>query len=296
MEAFKYISSLLPSLKKHGILEDCNVTLDELRNTTIPAYRTAAELLKDWKFQSKEIQLNSNNFNNLVKGTVGKNMVVVINNRFENIVSNLETVEKMISATFNNEIAGEGLTYAKVNLIQFVEYTAFASKYARKFLSYLYLCETSEFDNSDTSVKDSISPYEQEWLRTNFVSFCNILNIVSGDTVHTKQSLHDIPEIVVTSENNQTLKETLGTKAIDPLNMGFIPVWLNPVYHIGMMFAEWQASRYKAAEEELKMLQLRHLYLSRLAEGQNDAGIRKQIEVVKRRVDDLNYRIAKMEK
>lgn len=295
MEAFKYISSLLPSLKKHGILEDCDVTLNELRNTTLPSYKIANDLFKGWKFKSKAMQEASANFTSVVKNTGNKNMVCVINERLQNSVGNLETVEKIIAATFNSEIAGEGLTYAKANILQFVECTAFVSKFSRKFLSYVYICETAEYEDTDTKVAESLSPAEQDWLRTNFISFCTALNIVTNDNSDIKQMLHDIPEITVTSENNQTLKETIGINKIDPLQMGLIPIVLNPVYHIGMMYAEWQASRYKAAQEELKMLQLRHLYLARLNEGKNDAGIRKQIDVVERRVADLNYRINKME-
>jgi ABC-type phosphate transport system auxiliary subunit len=73
-------------------------------------------------------------------------------------------------------------------------------------------------------------------------------------------------------------------------------VWLNPVYHVGMLVAEWQAARYKAAQEELRTLQLRKLNLEKKLEGKSDAKIEQQISYMQKRVDDLEYKIVKMEK
>ena len=78
--------------------------------------------------------------------------------------------------------------------------------------------------------------------------------------------------------------------------MRFIPVWLNPIYHIGMRIAEWQAKRYKSAKEELSLLQLRKLNLERVSAGKPDAKIQSEIKYLEARIQGLNFDIDEMEK
>lgn len=294
MRTPNYLASLLPSFATETVLEDCRITRGEIKDITLPAYHAAVPLLKGWKYKTDAIVADMGQFRRIIKGN--DDFVVAVEKSFKTILENLDIVEDMVTKTFNQEVAGSGVTYLKSNLLQFVECVAFVSKYARKYLIYIYVMETSHFTDSNTTVAESLTPAEIEWLRANFVSFCTALNVTSTAPMSVRKAIADIPDIVVTADNAQTLGSTMGENKIDPFQMRLIPVWLNPIYHVGMFVAEWQSSRYKAAQEELKLIQLRKLNLERLSQGKPDAKLQKEISYMESRIQGLNYKLAKMEK
>ena len=296
MKVTQFLASLLPSFGKETITDDIRLTRTEIVEHTQPAYDAAVPLFKGWKFKSVQLDAQLSIWQRMVKSPSGENIVTTIQKGFKPMLENLEEVEGLIVRTFNAEIAGGGISYLKANLLQFCECATFVSKYARKFLTYVYICETAEYADSGTDIAESLSPAELEWISANFVSFCLAFNIVTGNPVHIKKQLADIPDVVVTSENAHTLGSTIGETKIDPFQMKLIPIWLNPIYHVGMFVAEWQADRYKAAKEEVKLLELRKLNLEKAKEGKSDAGLQKQIIYMEGRIQGLNFKIAKMEK
>jgi len=291
-----FISDLLPSFGKDRITEDIRITRTELKEFTEPPYAVAAVLLKGWKFKSEVLVDKFDIFKRQVKSAGGDNPIVTIHKSFKDILENLDCVEELIVKTYNDDVAGNGLTYLKANLLQFVEAVSFVSKYARKFLIYVYVCETAEYPDSGTALNDSLSPAEIEWLNANFLSFCTALNVVSGNPQQVKKQIDNIPDIIITSENATTLPSTMGEARLDPFQMNLITVRMNPIYHIRMFVAEYQADRYKAAKEEVKLLQLRKLNLEKLADGKPEAHIQKEITYMETRIQGLNFKIAKMEK
>jgi len=176
-----------------------------------------------------------------------------------------------------------------------LEAGAFLSKYARKFLMYVYVLETSKFEDSGIDkIENCLSPAEITWLENNFANFVLLINSLSVKPDATRKLLAEIPEIVITPENAKTVPAQFG-EAVDPFKMGFIPVNLNIIYHIRMRVAEWQAKRYHAAKEELRVLQLRKINLEKLMERKPDAKIQNEIEYAESRINALNYEIEKME-
>lgn len=307
MKITNYIASLLPSFGKTTVMEDVRLTRTEIKEATLPVYEAAVPLLGKWKFKSKVLQAQIAIFDRMVKSSGNDNIVVTIHKAFKPILENLDAVEVLVSKTYNEDVAGLGLTYAKANLLQFVECVSFVSKYARKFLIYIYVCETacyldidvdkvSSAELQDNAINESLSKAELSWLESNFVTFCTALNIASGNPAHIKKQLEDIPDIVITAENAGTLGSTVGEHKLDPLQMKLIPIWMNPIYHIGMFVAEWQAERYKAAKEEVRLVQLRKLNLEKLSEGKPDAHVQQQIAYMESRIQGLNYKLAKMER
>jgi hypothetical protein len=296
MKILSYIQSLLPSFKKDRVIEDIRLVRAEIIEHTGPSYKVATELLSKWKFKSPVLSKQISIFERMVKGEGNDNIVVTIDKSFKSILENLHIVENLINKMYNEEVVGKGFTYLKVNLLQFVEAVSFVSKFARRFLIYIYICETEVYPDSGTALYTSLSKAEIEWIEANFVSFCTALNIVTIKPNDLDKQFNNIPDIVVTNENVETLSSTLGEARLDPFQMKLIPIWLNPIYHIGMFVAEWQADRYKAAKEEVKLLQLRKLNLEKLSEGKPDAKLQKEIEYMEGRIQGLNYKLAKMEK
>lgn len=298
MKILQFVQSLLPTFSKDKALDDLRITHTEIKEFTIPAYDSAVKFMDKWDFKSEVITGMFDQFKRIVKGANGDNPVITIHKSFKNILENHEQIENAIAKTYSEDEAGAGLSYKKANLLQFSECLAFVSKYARKFLVFIYVHETAQYENGGTSIADSLTKAEVLWIEANFVNFCTVLNIVSGNPSMIKRQLEDIPDIIVTEENAGTLGSTIGENKVDPFQMKFIPTWLNPIYHVGMFVAEWQAERYKEAKEELKLLQLRKLNLEKINADKDkpDAALQKEITYMETRIKSVSYKIDKMEK
>lgn len=294
MKLKNFVASLLPSFGKDRVMEDIRLTRTEIKDITLPAFHQAAVAFKGHKFKSKQLEDQLTVFGRMVKGA-GGNPVEAIEKLLPIVLKNIDEVEDLAEKSFNEEIAGAGLTYMKANLLQVASALHFVSRFSRKFLLYIFVCETAEYEDGGATIADSLTPAEIEYIKTNFVTFCSTLNIVSGNPANIRKQLADVPDIVITSDNIDSLSATLGEKKLDPLAMGLIPIWLNPIYHVGMFVAEWQADRYKAAKEELRLVQLRKLNLEKLQSGKPDAHVQKEIAYLETRIQGMNYKIAKME-
>jgi len=296
MKIGNFLASLLPSFGKDQVLEDCRLTHGEIKNGTLPAYESAAPLFRGWKFKSDKLKSQFAVFSR-VSGLSG-NFVDAVLKGLKQTNENLDAVEEMISKTYNEDVAASGLTYLKANLLQFVESAGFVSKYARKYLDYIYALETSEVgdEESRSAAMETMLKAHTDWLDANFLAFATAISITATPTNNLRKVLGNIPDIVVTADNAQTLSATLGQAKLDPLQFGLIPVWMNPIYHIGMAVAEWQAGRYKEWQEELRLIQLRKLNLERVSAGKHDAKIEKEIAWLSSRRDELSYKLQKMER
>lgn len=296
MKAAQYLKSLLPNFGRDQVLEDLTITKDEIKEVTQPAFEQAARVFKGWKFKSKVLETQFQTFDRLVKHQGSLNPIQVIAAVWPAVLQNLDNKEEMVKKHFSEEIAGAGLTYFKSNILQFVEAAAFVSKFARKFLNYVYVYETAEYEGGDEEIATGLTPFDSEWVAANLISFCTALNVVSGNPQQVQKQMSEIPEITVTSDNESTLEHTVGLAKLDPMQMRLIPLVMNPIYHVRMFVAEWQATRYKEAKEELKLLELRKLNLEKISEGKQDAAAQKQIEYMQGRVENQAYKLSKMEK
>lgn len=294
MKILNYLTSLLPSFGRDQVLEDCRITRAEIADGTLHVYADAQDAFKG-KFKNKDLQAKAAQFTRMTHLGSG-NFVAAVHKGLGQAVHNLNTVEDLIRKTYNEEVAGAGLTYLKANLLQFVEFASFASKYARKFLHYVYVVETSEYADSGSSLAESLTPAERDWIEANFLSFCTAMNVVCTPEAQLKKALSGIPDIVVTQDNAGSLAATVGEAKLDPLQMRLVPLWCNPIYHVRMAVAEWQAARYKAAHEEVKLLQLRKLNLERLAANKPDARLQKEIDYMEGRIQNLNFQLTEMER
>ncbi len=126
------------------------------------------------------------------------------------------------------------------------------------------------------------------------MNFAQAFKIISTSKTKLDKQFSEIPDIVITSDNEDLLMRTQGSK-IDPMSVRFIASWLNPIYYFRMRVAEWQVNRYNAAKEELKIIQLRKLHLERMRSGEADARLEKEISYLEERAQKLNYNIQQME-
>jgi hypothetical protein len=293
MKINEFLRRLLPSFGRDRIIEDCRLTRAEIEEVLKPMYGQAAVFLKTWSFKSEEMQDRIDTWKGLVKSN-GGNIIVTIDRGLPLMVQNLNDVEELIKSSYGDEVVAAGMTYKKAQLLQFVSTVQFVSRFLVQFLNYVYVCETAQEEQGGTTIRDSLAPAEKQWIEDNFITFCTGFNVVTEKPEEVKKKLSEVPDIVVTEDNQHTLPATMGQHKLDPLQMNLIGTW-SPIYVFGLVVAEWQADRYKQAKETLKLVQLRKLNLEQVHGGKPNPKVQKEIEYLEGRAKDLQYKIKKME-
>lgn len=298
MQISKFIRSMLPELDKRECLSDCQITITELKEVVLPVYKSAEDCFRGFDFKSDEYGFFQQVYSSHPMGSK-KKLVPVIHAAAEMAIKNMEVLDRLIHEHFTDDSVAIGLTARKVNILKAIEAGAFFAKYARKWLINLYVVETRKVDGSDklvASPDEGLAPAEVKWVGDNFINFIIVMNALSEQPSQVHDRLMKIPEIIITEENEKTTEAQFGKTVLDPLSLGFIPVILNPIYHVRMMIAEWQTKRYKEAKEELRVLQLRKLNLEKIVAKKPDARTQKEIEYTEERAKSISYEIAMMEK
>ena len=294
MKAEDYLRSLLPEFDRERVMEDIRITISELRNTVLPMYKDADKFLGKHQWQNERSKGLAAVFGNIVKIRKG-GMISTIYYCLQNMQVNLSEVERIIERTYVEDIATAGLTYRKSQVLQFTEAISFVSRFSLRLLNYLYACETAMFDEQ-ASVDDALTPADIDWVEGSFQHYCNAINAVSLPVKDIEKAINEIPDIVITEENVKHIEATVGNGKTDPLKMGFIPIWLNPIYHIRMAYSEWQTNRYHAAKQQIRCLQLRKSHLESLMNGKPNAKLQKEIDYIEDRIQKYLKSNAEMEK
>lgn len=300
MKPFKFLQSLLPNFSKTNVLDDVRMTRLDVTDSTLPSYENALRIFNGRKSGSPELQNDYAIFSRMVKIGSVPNTIVGIEKCLKPMLGTLDLVERLIESSYDEEIAGGGISYYKASVLQMLESIRFASKYARKYLNYALIVETAYIEDQAgvevaNKVDEAITPAEMRYLKDNFVQFCSVLASVAKPTSAIKTMFERIPDIAITEQNSKTLNSTVGEAKLDPFQHGFVPTWMNPIYHIRMRIAEWQVDTHNAAKEERKLLELRKLRLEQASAGKKSPGLEKEINYIQGRIDDLEARIREEE-
>lgn len=294
MDILAYIKKLLPSFNKNKIIESCEMSLNSIREHTLPAYLAAQETFKGPKFKSVTAQEYAVVYGKNVGKANGTAIIGSIRERLENTLVILTYISANAKTIYSDVEANVALTYTKATFLRLIESAEFANTFARKFLNYLLILETVELDKSIT-LGDSIAPAEIEWLDSGFLDFCVCVSVLGQDLKQLEKQIAEMPEAGITELTERTFSTTIGSSKMDPFRQRQLSAKVNPFYYFGMITAERQAARYKAAKDELELLQLRRLNLERMYNNSPDAKLQKEIEYMENRVSSANYRVAKME-
>lgn len=291
---FDYVKSLLPKFGKDKVAELIRQTQAELSNYVIPSYREAENTLARRKFISPKVEAFHQSLKRNIFIKDGDNIVTALRKALEQTLKNNQVLETHIGDTFEDEIVVAGLTILKVNLLQIIETTSFVSRYATKFLNYLYIVEKAALSNDDNYIYSQLSKGEVEWLENRFLDFCFSLSILTKSEKDLIQTMVSIPDVAV-NENASAISGVLGSK-VDPFGFKRLSGFTNnPIMHVRLMVAQYQANRYKEQKETHTLLKLRLIDLKNKYENNPSAQLERQIEYNQMRVDRLSNQIREAE-
>lgn len=294
MKILDFVKNLAPMFKKRDLVDQLRVSLAELRETTIPAYKDVTQDFAAWKFTSSEVNRIIPTFNQIVKKRKG-NLLVSITATLENMSVIGDKLMPTLEKEFEETMVGQALTYSQAQRLQLVQAIDFTNRYARKLVNYIIVAETAKYDLGNT-IEKRLTKAQKLEVETYFTNFCMLLNAFNSSPADILALFDRVPNILVTPENHLNVEATMGRVKLDPLNFNFISASWNPFYLIGLLRNSWQAARYEEAKADLEMIRLRILNLKALHGGNPDPVIQREIEYNEERVQKLEAKIADMER
>jgi hypothetical protein len=298
MKLIQFVKGLLPHFEKSRVLEDLRVSIGELDNIVVDNYNQASEHFRTNKIKS---DLNKDlsdafyqNFD-LQKGSKQASFIGDINKRMVFVKKNAEYVLESVEQLFERDIIAEGLTVRKALLIRAAESMAFVSKFSIDLLNLVYVNEATEV-NAPLEESLNLAPATVKLVNNNITKFARLLSDYSIPTDNFKKLIQELPEVVINSKTANSVVGLYHEKDIDPFANSYVVGFTgNPIYHIRLMVAEWQASRYKSNKDKKKMLELRLLHLKLVQDKKNDPKLEQEINYIQSRIDKTERYLREVE-
>lgn len=292
MKLDKYLDSLLPNFSKQRLLEDLNVMREELRENTLPPLMSISKTFGKRKWLSEWVKTFEEQFSKDSGIRYSGNFLNGMVETMGTVLDNMDSVEHMIGEYYADDILRDAMTILRVNLMQYLETMNFAIHYTRRALVTVMAVEIKAVDQEAGA---EVMPGELEWLERGRSNYFTALRILSDKRENIERKFKELPEMTVTKASAQNALAVAGISKVDPFQFGLIPTFLNPIYHIRMAIADWQVTRFKAAQEEKRMLDFRLLQLKLAADGKKDARLEQEIEYTETRLQKLNYKLKQWE-
>lgn len=282
---------------KSELIAEVESVIQNIEAHTLPGYTAAIEaqlFVKGYKFQSPWVQKRLSLYGANVRMSRGQ-FVEHIKKMLGVSMKWLQVVAELLEKGKGEELHLDGITYQVKSLIDIYDIAAFHNDYARKLLLLIHSYE-SEDVNSNLPGKAGFpfSRAEVSMMEQHFALFSRISNVLDKNAnSDIRKIIASIPEVTVDLDASGAAVATYGALKLSPLTRGITDAYGIPnlFWHVGKWIASYQADRFKAAQAEAKMLELRILQMRRATEGEQNASLDKQIEYQANRLVDLNYKI-----
>lgn len=297
-----FIKKMLPIFKKNDVVTDMETSLESIEIAVIPSLTMLADLYKLGKPLSKDVKAITKAFYENVERNKGgvdfsrsEDLAADLLAAFSGVKLNGEIILQDLESTASDAVMSEALSALKAFLFRAVAHYSFMAKFATDLGNYILIKE-AENTNKDLSEKYMMNKKQCSMLEDNIWIFARLVTFYGQSTTAFKDTLENIPDIILPKENAEDVIDTFTASKVEPLSMipaGFIG---SPIYSIRLVFAQWEATRYKEYRDKKRLLELRYLHLKMLKErGDSDVNLEKEIETLQREVTDLDYKIVKME-
>lgn len=298
MFIMEFVKKLLPRLDKDEVLNDISITKVELSGTVLPAYQAARLCFKPKGLKSNEVkELQKVFLRNLKISSYRRqeNFIADIAECLPMLIQNLDYVEEECEKLFNADIIRDGLTAKKAMLIRSADQIAFMSRYMVDLLNLIYTLEAKAVSSELTSGFEGAEKVSRSVMQ-NIAAFGTLMSAYAVEPKSFEKSYISVPDVVINEETSDKVAGVYDKSELDPFDSSFLSNFVgSPIYHTRMLFAEWQANRYRNFDDTKKMLELRLTHLRMMYEDKSSPGLEKEIAYVQKRVDDLAYKMAKME-
>ena len=298
MKLLKFITAMIPRLEKNKVVEDLRITADELDKTCAPSFRAAAEFFKTSKLKSdanKDLSdIFYRNFDQQGSGKLSS-FVADIDRRMPHIRDNVQYIQTVVEDLLERDVIAEGLTAKKALILRAAESLSFISRFSTDLLNFVYVNEAIEI-NAEIEENMRLSPAAIKHVQMRIDKFANLISSYGIPNKDFSKLLATVPEIIINSKTANSIKGVYKDQDIDPMEQyhtsGFTS---NPIYHLRLVVAEWQANRFKANKEKKQILELRLLHLKLLQNKKNDPKLENEINYIQSRIDGIDKYLLEVE-
>lgn len=288
------LQSWLPRFKKSELEEDLDNSKTFLKDA-IEEYANSLAVFKGRKLQSVvAVDLQNVYFEALGRRGAKSSLVEDVAIRLEQVLKNLEAVEKLFDKEISTAMLREGMTAKQIALVQAAEYFSFIGYFAPELLNYLYNLETQKME---PDLAEPVPLAQKQALFRKVIPFGALLRTFSETTPVFTQQIEDLPDVVVNATTLDVLAGQDGETSLAPFDKGIARGFVGNVYYhlVGMMKANWFADRYHRNKELKTQLQLRLLQLEELNQGNPTPSIQSQIDITSKRIFVLEEKIRNAE-
>lgn len=288
-------SNFLPRIEKNRVLDNVDTVTKLLRDETIPVYEATLRnnlFTRKHSFKSPWVQRRAKAYDVAVGKFSKGNIVESTSTLLQGALKRLAWIRGQFES--GNDILRDNLTFKNVMLIQLYDATSFFVDYSRKLLLTIYSYESPGYLSGD-DVSMPYSKAEMLEIEEQFDTFLKVSALFAKHGDNATKLVEAIPDVQFDPRELDRAKSMIGLNKLDPLAMGFTPTTVNPIWWLGTAYEEWQHSRYEAAKEERKALNLRLIQMRLEQSQQQDASNDQLIEYSENRLRKLNMKINKME-
>lgn len=298
MKILAFVSALLPSIEKSKITEDLRITISELDNVVVQNYQAASDHFRSNKLKSSINKDNSDAFYqnfDLQHGSKQTSFIAEIYKRLPAVKSNAEYILEQVEELLEHDIINEGLTVKKALFVRAAESVSFISRFSVDLLNSVYVNEAVEA-NAELEESLRLSPASIKFVNAHLTKFARLISDYGIPTPDFRKILTEVPEVMLNSKTANAVAGIYKEQDIDPFaSSQMVGFTYNPIYHVRLMVAEWQASRYKSNKDKKKMLELRLLHLKLIQSKKNDPKIEQEITYIQSRVDKIERYLREVE-
>lgn len=288
----QYIKSLLPNFESKRIYNDLERITAEYAETVLPVYRSTTEAFKATKFSvpvNKQFTAEANKYLPSFKGTIHESVYAVL----LKVPGKMKVLEELVKEYYGTYVTNEGMTYARINVLQMVEIMDFTAMYARRLLLTMYGLETTPFEDR---LKDRAFAREVSWLMKGSQAFYKCLEIIDMKDRDFEQKFKYAKDIIIQPGGVADAAAVIGARKLDPLATGFIAFQWSPIYHLRVALANWQFARSETARAEKEAIELYLIQLrEQRSENKNSPKLAKQIAYNEGRLLKLRKKLNDME-
>lgn len=265
-----FFEALLPGIKKKEILEALYSNYGELESINVPMYNLNFKIVPSNTSEMLRVrfknQLDFGNVNN-IHGT--------IRGLLESMSQDQEVVIRAVKEAFGDAVPKATTDYYLLNLFKYTESIAFVTQYTRRLLNVLAwesLIQTLTDKSKTDSVYIEILPGSKSELAiiaspaikadreyvcnsSNIVGFITAANMLNKPFAKYEKSIQSLKGHLVREEDWDGSNK-IGERMLDPYDAGFIPVPINPFYHIGIAFTTWRVHCNERNKADLGRIQL----------------------------------------
>lgn len=283
-----FFNSLVMSFKTDDLLSNTLERFDELNTNVRHMYGCELKL----SFSSELHGKVEKSLQRHLK-TNASNAYVTIAKLAEKISKDQDFIESLIEDNFADNMVRERLDYRKLNILKYIESISYFNDFAKKFANSLVM---AEFDSETVSNiltvvdRNQLAFVDNEANIFNFAKVCKNLELPVKDVI----SQFDKLEGIVFDEDQYDSTRAVSGSKIDPLAQGFLPVAIDPFYHVGLIWNDFRNFMRKRNKEELNNFKSKILLLEEKKDGADAKEIKnieKQIKYYADRVNKLNAKL-----